>query len=68
MRGGLPLCDKFFFVALALALFLYVVSPIDLIPEAIFGIFGLVDDLFAVVYMLLYATGVYRVYVANRQP
>jgi len=28
-------------------LFLYIVSPIDLIPEALLGPFGLIDDLLA---------------------
>lgn len=57
--------SKLYFLILAFVLFIYVVSPIDLIPEAIFGIFGLLDDLIGVVYMLLYAAGLYRAYVAN---
>lgn len=30
-------------------LIIYIVSPIDLFPEVIFGVFGLVDDLLCVV-------------------
>lgn len=65
VRGGLPVRNKLYFFMLAIGLIFYVLNPIDLIPEGIFGIFGLVDDLFAIVYMLLYAAGVYRTYIAN---
>lgn len=59
------MCSKLYFLMLALALLLYLISPIDLLPEGLFGIFGLVDDLILLVYMLVYATGVYRTFVAN---
>ena len=51
--GGIFAFIKFIFMNLSLlmpiiGLFGYVISPIDLIPECIFGIFGMIDDLFAV--------------------
>ncbi len=65
LRGGLPVCSKLYFIMLGLALLVYLISPIDLIPELIFGLFGLVDDILLTLYMVLYATGVYRTYVTN---
>lgn len=59
------MCNKLYFFMLAFAVFVYVISPIDFIPEGIFGIFGLVDDFLVIVYMLVYGAGVYRTYVAN---
>lgn len=66
LRGGLPICSKLHLLVLAVVLVFYLLSPIDLIPEMIFGIFGLIDDFVAIVYMLLYAAGMYRAYVANQ--
>ena len=46
---------------LRLCLFvLYIVSPIDLLPEAVLGAIGLVDDLLVVVLLLVVLAGVYR--------
>lgn len=64
-RGGLPVCSRLYFVMLALTLLVYIISPLDLIPEIVFGIFGYADDLIAIVAMVLYVTGVYRTYMAN---
>ena len=68
IRGGLPVCSKLYFLMVGLALLIYLVSPIDLIPEGLFGIFGLADDLFVLVCTVVYATGVYRAYVASLEP
>lgn len=40
--------------------FLYLLAPLDLIPEAIFGLFGLVDDFAIIVVGLLMVAGVVR--------
>lgn len=37
---------------------LYLVSPIDIIPEFIFGIFGYIDDVLAFGYILMSIAGV----------
>ena len=65
LQGGLPICSKLYYLMLALVLLLYILSPVDLIPEGIFGIFGLADDLCALLYVALYATGAYRTYITN---
>jgi RING finger protein 170 len=49
-----------------IGLALYVLSPFDIIPEAIFGVFGLFDDLLVAFGLLLYATVIYRNFVANQ--
>lgn len=39
---------------------LYVLSPLDIVPEAAFGLLGLFDDLFIVLLFLLYLSAAYR--------
>ena len=53
----------FFFFAFAL---LYLLSPLDLIPEGIFGIIGFLDDLFIVLSILILASISYRQSVLMR--
>ncbi|MEP6798041.1 MAG: YkvA family protein, partial [Lapillicoccus sp.] len=43
LRGDYPHASRGHVVTLGAAL-LYVVSPVDLVPEALFSVFGLVDD------------------------
>lgn len=38
----------------------YVVSPVDFIPEAIFGIVGLLDDILIVLIVFLHIAAIYR--------
>lgn len=45
---------------------IYVFLPLDIIPEAVFGILGLLDDLFVIFVILIYVTIVYRNIIANR--
>lgn len=42
---------------------LYVLSPLDLIPEAVFGVFGLMDDALVI---LIAAVWYFRKYQANQ--
>ena len=45
---------KFVFLKVQiLMLVIYVLSPIDLIPEFIFGIFGLIDDLLVILAIVI---------------
>ena len=46
--------------------FLYVLSPFDIIPEVAFGIFGLIDDLLVAGLFLMYATILFRNFVATQ--
>ena len=49
-----------------MAAIMYLISPLDLIPEAVFGILGLLDDVFIVLLLALYVTMIYRQFLANR--
>ncbi|XP_038075536.1 E3 ubiquitin-protein ligase RNF170-like isoform X2 [Patiria miniata] len=49
-----------------LAALLYFVSPLDIIPEAVFGVLGFVDDLLILVLLLIYVTIIYRSFIAAR--
>ena len=44
----------------------YFISPLDILPEAIFGIFGYVDDCLVVLMALIYACQTFRNVIANR--
>ena len=50
-----------------LAAFTYLISPLDILPEAVFGILGLLDDLFVFLLLAIYVSIIYRSYLANRQ-
>ncbi|CAF0899776.1 unnamed protein product [Brachionus calyciflorus] len=52
-----------FFIMVA---FCYFLSPLDIIPEALFGIFGLIDDLFVVFIIVIYVCTIYRQLITNR--
>jgi RING finger protein 170 len=40
--------------------FLYLLAPLDLIPEAVFGLFGMLDDFFIILVGLFMVAGVFR--------
>ena len=43
----------------------YLVSPVDLVPEAYFGLLGLVDDVALVAVLLIVLCGMYRRHLAG---
>ena len=45
---------------LALSGLLYLLLPFDLVPEVVFGIFGLVDDLIVVCVVIFMVTRTFR--------
>ena len=45
---------------------LYLASPLDIIPEAVFGFLGLLDDVFVLVLIAVYVTIIYRRFVVVR--
>ncbi|XP_044299852.1 E3 ubiquitin-protein ligase RNF170 isoform X2 [Varanus komodoensis] len=45
---------------------LYLASPLDFLPEALFGILGLLDDFFVVFLLLIYISIMYREVVTQR--
>jgi RING finger protein 170 len=66
---------NFFFISIMrskwiLFMMLYIISPFDLIPEAIFGIIGFIDDLFMVVVVIFVISNIFynflRLRDANR--
>lgn len=61
----LTLWEQFSLIVLALAVIGYLLLPIDLIPELIFGLFGFFDDFAAVIWALVFAAGLYRDHVVN---
>ncbi len=63
--GGLPVCTRLYILLVLLLAVLYLISPIDLIPEALFGVLGLGDDLFAIAMALLYGVNLYREYIVR---
>ncbi|XP_065071376.1 E3 ubiquitin-protein ligase RNF170-like [Rhopilema esculentum] len=44
---------------------IYIISPLDLIPEAITGVLGFVDDIIILLVVLVYATVLYRYHVTG---
>uniref|UniRef100_H3AD78 E3 ubiquitin-protein ligase RNF170 n=2 Tax=Latimeria chalumnae TaxID=7897 RepID=H3AD78_LATCH len=45
---------------------LYLASPLDFLPEALFGILGFLDDLFVIFLLLIYISIMYREVVTQR--
>lgn len=45
---------------------MYLISPLDMIPEAVFGILGLLDDLFVIFLLAIYVTVIYRRFLGSR--
>ncbi|RWS15692.1 RING finger protein 170-like protein, partial [Dinothrombium tinctorium] len=64
--GGLMYMFRIRIVLCFVAAIMYLISPLDMIPEAVFGILGLLDDLFVVLLLAIYVTIIYRRFLANR--
>lgn len=47
-------------IVLVLVWFLYLLSPLDLIPEAVFGFVGLLDDIVIFLFLTMYLTTIFR--------
>jgi RING finger protein 170 len=45
----------------------YIVSPFDLIPEAVYGIVGLIDDVFAFGGLLLFIAKTYYTFIGEME-
>lgn len=63
---GLAIWYRVRVVFLVLFALCYLLSPFDLIPETLFGIFGLIDDILIFLFLAVYITIIYRQIVANR--
>jgi len=64
--GGLVFMFRARILLCLAAIVIYLVSPLDVLPEAVFGLIGLLDDLFVVLLVLVYMTIIYRQIVADR--
>jgi hypothetical protein len=62
---GVALLCRLHILLLLLFLVLYLFSPLDLIPEAVFGALGLLDDLIILVAVATYVSQLYRNYITN---
>ena len=49
-----------------IAVIAYLLSPLDILPEALFGVIGFLDDVFILLLVLVYVTIIYRQIVAER--
>ena len=55
-------CD-FYVIAYLVAMFLYVLVPYDIIPESVYGVLGIIDDIFIVLLFLVPITrGIFTAY------
>jgi len=64
--GGLVIMFRARIVLCVVAIVVYLVSPLDILPEAVLGLLGLLDDLFVLLLVLVYMTIIYRQVVAQR--
>ncbi len=64
--NNLPIWYRIRFMFLFLISLIYFLSPLDLIPEALFGIFGFIDDFLVLLILAIYACQIYRQVIANR--
>jgi len=64
--GGLVIMFRARIVLCVVAILVYLISPLDILPEAVLGLLGLLDDLFVLLLVLVYMTIIYRQVVAQR--
>ena len=58
-RGLLFICNLRLVLFFVVSIF-YTISPIDAVPEAAFGVLGLLDDFLLLMVFVVYATTIYR--------
>ena len=63
---GLILIRRLHLVLIVVLLLVYLILPLDLLPEAVFGVLGLLDDIIIIVGTLIYISLVYRTILAGR--
>lgn len=64
--GGLMYMFRLRIFLCFFAALMYLISPLDMIPEAVFGFLGLLDDLFVIFLLAIYVTVIYRRFLATR--
>ena len=53
-------------VICVIAAFVYFISPLDIIPDAAFGVLGFLDDVFIMLLLAIYISIIYRQFVEAR--
>nr|XP_042908896.1 E3 ubiquitin-protein ligase RNF170 isoform X2 [Parasteatoda tepidariorum] len=64
--GGIMYMFRLRILLCFVAAIMYLISPLDMIPEAVFGILGLLDDMFVLLLVAIYVTVIYRRFLATR--
>ena len=64
--SGLLCIHRLHILLIFVLLLLYIVFPLDILPEAVLGFVGLLDDVLILVGVLVYLTLIYRAHVTNR--
>lgn len=63
---GLSCCNRLLVSILLLFAIVYLISPIDLLPELILGPFGYIDDVVSIAMALVYVVQIYRQDIMRR--
>lgn len=58
---------RFHILIVVFLLFLYVLLPLDILPESFLGLLGFIDDIVIILGALVYLTLIYRAYIIQRQ-
>jgi RING finger protein 170 len=61
--NGAILVQNIHFIVYIVCLVAYTLSPVDLIPEFVFGIFGFIDDIIVVLYIFVAISSVFYQYL-----
>ena len=64
-EGFLYMIQRIFSSRVFLFSIIYIISPFDIFPECLLGIFGLLDDLFVVGILLVVLTNFYYCYLVR---
>uniref|UniRef100_A0A7N4P8F5 RING-type E3 ubiquitin transferase n=1 Tax=Sarcophilus harrisii TaxID=9305 RepID=A0A7N4P8F5_SARHA len=64
--GGLFWMFRIRILLCLLGAFFYLISPLDFVPEALFGILGFLDDFFVIFLLLIYISIMYREVLTQR--
>lgn len=64
--GGMVLMFRVRVLSLSMLAIVYLLSPLDIIPERVFGIAGMIDDFVILVIVVVFMTLVFRNLLAER--
>lgn len=64
--GGLFWMFRIRIILCLMGAFFYLISPLDFVPEALFGILGFLDDFFVIFLLLIYISIMYREVITQR--